>query len=70
MLKKGTAAGQSFFVGKLNSFLECRLSKITIYAGYAESTRKYLQKGVFFGIIQKKAVTTAVENDTEMRNLQ
>lgn len=51
MLKKGTAAGQSFFVGKLNSFLECRLSKITIYAGYAESTRKYLQKGVFFGII-------------------
>ena len=50
-LKKRTAAGQSFFVGKLNSFLECRLSKITIYAGYAESTRKYLQKGAFFGII-------------------
>lgn len=50
-LKKGTAAGQSFFVGKLNSFWECGLAKITIYAGYAEKRRKYLQKGAFFGII-------------------
>lgn len=50
-LEKGTAAGQSFFVGKLNSFWECGLAKITIYAGYAEKRRKYLQKGAFLGII-------------------
>lgn len=47
-LEKGTVAGQSFFVGKLNSFWECGLAKITIYA---EKRRKYLQKGAFFGII-------------------
>lgn len=47
-LRKNTSSVEFVIV---TNFFGGQLSKITIYADYAKNLRKYLQKGMFFGII-------------------